>query len=326
MWRARFTILLVLLVLLPVSSQAGELKVLQFNVGNALLGCPPYLPPIHKLRLHDPSEIDRIRAMIAEVGPEIVLFQEILNGEKQLFDSEHPVLPPHYTGNCSRGVDLGRGLNLGMVCVAWRMDRVQPASAAPCAGYYRGGSGSVLACRLEVDGQVVQAVSVYAPYMLPLDRKSRQQHLEALQKVWGGEGVDLSLPTVMGGDFNHATCTGPVEGEKGNVRCGKRPYPPEFGALFGAHQKGYGRWNPHHTFYGHYQSGKPVSLHSQVVHACGVSLIHSQLDQVFANFGEPRTLECGAASCMPGQAGFRLPSEMLCRTCDHRPIFAGLSW
>lgn len=314
------------LVSLGGLTHAGELKVLQFNVGNALLGCPPYLPSLEKLRLHEPREIDRIRAMIDAQAPDVVLFQEILNGEKQLFDADHPVLPPHYSGNCSRGADLGRGQNLGMVCVAWRMDRVRPATASPCGGYYRGGSGSVVRCLLEVEGQQFQAVSVYAPYMMPLDRKTQQQHLEALRKVWGGEVVDLSLPTVMGGDFNHSVCTGPVEGETGNLRCGKRPYPAEFGSLFGAHQKGYGRWSPAHSFYGHYQSGKPVPLHSQVVRACGVSLIHSQLDQVFANFGEPRNLECGAAGCMPGQPGFRLPRDMLCSTCDHRPIFAGLSW
>lgn len=315
----------------------GSLLVLQFNVGNAYVGCPPRKPSsTDRVRLNDPADIARIRAYFTALQPDVILLQETLGGENQLFGPSNPLLPANYQAACPTSTSESGGI----VCVAWRSDRLfldAPSPDPACVGVSNS-SGGVVRCRLDYLGQPIQFVSSYVPNLgrcFPIigcfGHKEDSVREEVLSWIWNSSLVNRNMPAIVTGDFNTEECTD----ERPSSKC-SYPYPPEFGTLFGRSVSGYGRWSPHDTFYGHYaNSGKKIAESSESVHVCGFKVAENRYDHIFSNFGKGSPLEgynqgtrygCGSASCIAGETGFKVPLNQQCRSCDHKPVATRLDW
>jgi hypothetical protein len=300
---------------------SGSVKVMAQNIGTAAFRWKRtkfFLPGLEKncpnFKLCDPKIIQIVAENIRKVQPDVIFFAEARSEDQLLRGDEYggPVLPAHYDAVCTFG-----HMGVQETCLAWNTESAQ--LTGQCKSVIGLESG-VISCPLSVGGTRIQFVSAHPSAWV---KEERQAILEA---TWA-KLIDRASPVIIGGDFNTEDGTFGFSKEK--------PYPAEFGTLFGRHVKSYGRWSAADSFFGHYHSD---SFTPSKPHSHRTTTLTTKIDHVFANFGSPENLKpqdnaCGSYSCLAGiDEGFLWDLDhwsfgsTVGSKIDHRPILTRLKW
>ena len=308
------------------ASAATPIKVLSFNVGTAHIGL--FSADCDHFKLCHQVVIDRIKVLLDEAKPDVVLFQET-QGLEQLFGTyaHGPVLNAGvWDAACANGV-----ANIREVCVAWRRDHWMPLDRkeTSCQPISRPGEqdpplgAGIMSCSLKsVNGAIprLDAVSVHG------NTKGDETRFSSFRELWSHIGRQ-AVPTVVGGDFNTENCT------LGEANC-DHPAPAEFGTAYGKQIQNYGRWGSDGTYFGYrtknLKSGAQEDQSSHSTH------YFKNFDHIFMNFGAMpvvdfnsdlmRTQPCDGKTPWAGRAyfngGFTIILGGTGWKTDHYPILA----